>query len=148
MSAPQIALDDSPRARRTDPTTSHAAADSISAHALEDREREVLAILRGASRPVSAQQVEDEHERRVWHSGGTVQRYSPSGIRTALSQLTEAGVLEPAGETRTASGRRATTLRLVVDDDARIAALAAVEREHRLTRLRARRDHTTTKETR
>jgi hypothetical protein len=125
---------DSARARTTDPATSHEAADSISAVALEDSEREVLAIVRTATRPLCAQEIEKAHDVRFWHHE-TPTLFAMSRIRTAFKQLRDAGVIVPAGRTKTASGRSAQTyvVRLASDRHVRIWLTAA--RERRLTEV-------------
>lgn len=144
MATPTIlsaVTDDSPRARATDPTTSHEAADSISAAALEDSEREVLAIIRGASRPLCAQEIEKAHERRRW----ATQPYGLSRIRTAFKQLRDAGVLIESGSTKTTSGCTAKTYTLAPTSERAMTRRLAVYRQKRLAekadRDRARRSH-------
>lgn len=79
---------DSPRARLTDPETSHKAADSISREATEDREFEVLEILAAAKEPISDAVIHEEHEAR-YHFGLARFSYEPSSTRTARKQLQE-----------------------------------------------------------
>lgn len=113
MSTPTILSQltgDSARARLTDPETSHAAADSITLRGIRDSEAEVLGIIRGASRPICAQQVEEAHDRRAW-AGEVPYHYSPSRLRSALKKLAEAALIVKDGETRTRSKRRADTWR-------------------------------------
>lgn len=102
---------DSPRVRRSDPETSHAAADSIDADALEASEVEVLAILAAAARPMTAAAIERENLERAWQ-GRTERAWSPSRIRTALRQRARDGDIVQDGEGRTPSGRRAAAWRL------------------------------------
>ena len=98
--------------RKADPATSHEAADSLSVEALEDSEREVLAVLAVAVRPLTAEELYDAHLQR-WDAELAARRYSPSRIRTALKQLVEDGRIEKAGTGRTISGRAADTWRAV-----------------------------------
>ncbi|MFC7431017.1 MULTISPECIES: hypothetical protein [unclassified Agrococcus] len=138
---------DSARARRTDMVTSHAAADSISSQALEDREREVFAILDEAGRPLTDQEIEQIHDERVRLLGPDF-RHSPSGLRTARKQLTEGGVIEQDGWSRTLSKRDAATWRIAVVAAAtlRVRIDKAIEiRLARAAKERAERNHGTTR---
>lgn len=116
MSTPMILSQvsgDSARARLTDPTTSHQAADSISTEALEASEIEVLEVLAASRTPLSGEQIEAKHlERARLIFDGPDRLYSGSRLRTALKQLAKAGRVVPDGETRTKSGRRAVTWRI------------------------------------
>lgn len=129
---------DSARARTSDPTTSHEAADSISAAALEDSEREVLTIVRKAEAPVCAEQIEERHLRRFWQ-GDTADHWKPSRLRTALKQLVDAGAIVQQGETLTDSGRHARAWVAVDADDDAVARWLAIARERRLTAQAERR---------
>jgi hypothetical protein len=112
----QLTGDDA-RARRADGLTSQAAADSISAEALEASEVEVLTILREAGRPVTAEAVERRHAQRVWQLNG-VHQYSPSRLRTAVAQLKKKGAVVEDGVGKTTSGRAAKTMRLAMKGEA------------------------------
>lgn len=101
----------SPRARRDDPTTSHAAADSITPEGREASEIEVLAILAEARSPLTAAQIVRMHDTRVWQLAGA-RAYSDSRLRTALKQLVDDVLVVQDGEGRSKSGRRAATWRL------------------------------------
>lgn len=110
MSAPAIVTEgDSARARKTDPETSHAAADSITPEGREASELEVLTILRAATSPITAEQIESRHTSRAgW--GETPHHYTASRLRTALKQLADDNLVERTTvEGRTKSGRRAAT---------------------------------------
>ena len=114
MSVPAILsplTGDSPRARRNDPETSHAAADSISLSDREASEREVLAILATADRPLTAEQIEDRNAHRAWQ-GDALRAWSGSRIRTAVRQLADDDRIVQDGEGKTKAGRRAVTWRL------------------------------------
>lgn len=102
---------DSPRARRGDPETSHAAADSISPEALEASEVEVLAILAEAEWPLISDAIAQVNVRRAWQ-GQAERAWSASRIRTAIKQLAEAGRIVKDGEGLTDSGRRAARWRI------------------------------------
>lgn len=104
---------DNARARTTDPTASHEAADRISADSREASEREVLEILAASKHPITAQAVEKAHARRLRH-GIAPRGWATSRIRTALKQLREDEAIEIAEVLggRTTSGSRADTLRL------------------------------------
>lgn len=111
MTVPAIVPDDTSRARRADPVTSHAAADSITADDREASEREVLEILADAGGPITADAVEQVHEVRTWQ-GKTPRRWAGSRLRTAIKQLADDGRVVEAGEGKTRSGRRARTWRV------------------------------------
>ena len=80
---PQIFPDDSPRVRRSDPITSHLAADSISKSGRRDSQQHVLIDLTLYGRS-AAWQIAERAELRN-------QRWSPSRLRTALKELEEQG---------------------------------------------------------
>jgi hypothetical protein len=114
MSAPAIlspVTGDSARARKTDPETSHAAADSITPEGREASELEVLAILQAAEKPITSEQIESRHLTRSWQVAG-IHAYTGARLRTALKQLADDGHVVKDGEGRTKSGRRAATWRM------------------------------------
>lgn len=100
---------DSPRARRSDPVTSHAAADTVTSAAREASELEVLAIL--AAGRMTAEQVIKRHAYRA-SRGLAARKWTDSRLRTALSQLREKGLIEAAGFGLTETEHRATCWRL------------------------------------
>lgn len=83
-----------PRASRSDPSTSHAAAQSISG--LNERQRAVLLLYREHG------WLTDEEAEQHYH--GAPQ--SPSGLRTRRHELTEAGYLADTGMRRDTAGGR------------------------------------------
>lgn len=105
---------DSPRARRSDPVTSHEAADSISPEALEASEVEVLAILADVGRPMTAEELTKVHHLRAWN-GTAAGTWTDQRLRTALKQLRRAGRVVVDGRGKTSTGRSAEALRLAVD---------------------------------
>lgn len=115
MSAPAILSQltgDSARARIDDPETSHEAADSISRKAREDSAREVLVIIAEATTSLTAEAIYETHEARAF-MGWAERTYSPSRIRTGLSQLVDDGqVTETAERGKTKTGRSAKTWQL------------------------------------
>lgn len=115
MTAPSIlspVTGDSARARKTDPETSHAAADSITPEGREASELEVLTILREADKPITSEQIESRHLTRAWQVTG-VHAYTGARLRTALKQLADDHLVERTDvEGRTKSGRRAATWRI------------------------------------
>lgn len=114
MSAPAILpAGDTARARKTDPVTSHAAADSITPEGREASELEVLAILADETSPITAEQIESRHVQRAWQ-GQSAHTYTASRLRTALKQLADDGHVIRDGEGRTKSGRRAATWRVTL----------------------------------
>lgn len=76
---------DSPRARRSDPVTSHVAADASSR---ADSKRAVLSALR-VHKHLAAYELE-----------ALLPDWSPSRIRTALTELAEEGLVERSDRTR------------------------------------------------
>lgn len=91
---------ESPNARRTDPVTSHEAAD------LTDTARSraaVLTILRAASKPLSDEEIDRAHRTL------TLTPFTPSRMRTARHELVERGSVVAVGVTRSATGRKTTT---------------------------------------
>lgn len=97
--------DDTARARRSDPLTSHEAADSNNTAASR---REVVEVLTWAACDLSDEAIVSAHERRFL--GGRVGvRFTPSRLRTARHELAEAGVVVEVGEARTRTGRRCKT---------------------------------------
>jgi predicted transcriptional regulator len=77
--------EDSPRARRNDPLTSHAAADSSN---LADSQQAVLTALR-VHKHLAAFELET-----------VLPMWSPSRIRTALTELAKQGLVERTDSTR------------------------------------------------
>ncbi|MDN3309591.1 hypothetical protein QWJ90_01465 [Microbacterium oryzae] len=106
----QITGDDA-RARRSDPGTSHAAADSISAEHLEASEQEVLTILAAADEPLTDQAIAKRHVQRAWQLDG-VPLWTDERMRTARAQLTKKGAVVQDGHGKTEKGRRAMAWRL------------------------------------
>jgi len=102
---------DTARARRSDPDTSHAAADSISFEHLEASEQEVLAILRDAEGPLIDQVIAKRNATRAWQLTG-VPLWTPERMRTARDQLTKKGAVVHDGFGRTEKGRKAKAWRI------------------------------------
>lgn len=100
------AIDAPPRARNTDPETSHEAADSTSSKVAASQ-GEVILILSHYG-PLADHEIVAKHERLF-----VPPTYSPQRLRSARSELVEAGRVEFADEYRlTPSGRRARVWRL------------------------------------
>lgn len=101
-----LALDGvTPRSRITDPTTS---VDAGRAAQLAASQQAVLDAFLKLNRPIA------DHELVAWLNATSRQRFAESRIRTARSELTEAGaiVLVEGEETKTPSGCRAKLWRL------------------------------------
>jgi hypothetical protein len=99
------------RARRTDPATSHDAADSIDAETVADSKDEVLFLLTSFG-PMADHELVERHEREVYLN--LYRHYSPQRLRTARRELVDAGRVEAGvGWTKTPSGRKAIIWRLV-----------------------------------
>lgn len=96
--------DDSPRARRDDPVTSHEAADTTDT---AGSRLAVRRILEASSKPLA------DHEIEKVHRTLTSTPYTGQRLRTARHELVQFGVIEAAGTTRTPTGRRTRTWRLV-----------------------------------
>lgn len=95
--------EDEARARRGDPSTSQAAAESV--QDLRPRQKAVLACFQRYGTMTDEQLVELYRERRGVHEWP---RQSESGIRTRRVELERAGHLQPVGTTRLRSGRLGT----------------------------------------
>lgn len=94
-------LFDAPRARTSDPITSHEAAASIAPEDLRPRLAAVLNLL-AAFGPMT-----DELLARHYRNYPNLPKQSPSGLRTRRSELVELGLVAASGEyDYTASGRR------------------------------------------
>ena len=91
--APQILPDDTARTRRSDPVTSHEAADSNDVHGSQVS---VLLIL-SMSGPLADHELVER-----------IKDYSPSRVRTARHEMQEAGLIEYAGFDRLTAGKRRT----------------------------------------
>lgn len=92
------------RARFTDPTTSHAAARSLSEDDLRGSQRAVLACLRVYG-PGSDSTISGRYAARREAHGWP--RQSPSGLRTRRKELADAGLIVDTGDRVTLpSGRR------------------------------------------
>lgn len=93
-----------PRARRTDPQTSHEAAERV--RGVNAVQSTILMILwqRG---PMTDPQIAEHYYRRV--ADGTAPKHSESGLRTRRNELVEMGKVVPTGEkVRLNTGRYAT----------------------------------------
>ena len=98
---PAILPDDSPRARRTDPSTSHESADSNN---VTGARLEVFALM---SEPLADHELVAKHA-EVQALVGEPVTYTPQRLRTARAELTESGLVEFTGMYRlTHTGRRA-----------------------------------------
>jgi hypothetical protein len=101
MTVPQILMTgDSPRARLTDPVTSHQAADSNN---IAESTLVVLAILKGHREGLADWEV--EHDHRL--AGGD---YTGQRLRTARSELVDAGAVVNTGHMKRNFNNRRTTV--------------------------------------
>jgi hypothetical protein len=89
-----------PYARKTDPYTSHEAADSVKNFTLTQQ-----AIIRLLQSPMTDEDLVERYD--LQSRVGIAPMASPSGIRTARHALVERGVVEAAGEGRSRFGRKA-----------------------------------------
>ena len=86
-----------PRARRTDPETSHAAADSISSDQLRENQRAVARCLREHGPGTDTEWMghyQLHHEERGWPMQST------SGLRTRRKELVGRGLVIDTGDTK------------------------------------------------
>lgn len=116
MNAPMIGSTlghDTARTRKSDPLTSHAAADSISKEGREGSELEVIEILRACPASLTDHHIHQRHLKR-WQSSDAKppHLYSASRLRTARNQLLLAGVVVPDGKGTSETGRQAIAWRL------------------------------------
>lgn len=110
MTLPIVFPDDSPRARRSDPISSHEAADAT-AGSVWASQQAALDIMRAHGKPMTALQIEQIAAARELP-------YSPSRMRSTLSELVELGSVERDGFTAPPRGRRRQLWRLVGGGDA------------------------------
>ena len=81
---------DTPRARRTDPGTSHAAAGSVDRDRLPSTQRAILTMLQYGG-PMTDEQMWDR-----WHEM-LLEEISPSGLRTRRAELVAKGFVRDTG---------------------------------------------------
>lgn len=94
-----------PRARTTDPGTSHAAAASVDREAMRATQRALLSLFEEKG-PMTDEQAAAEYE-SVYANRGWPQQ-SPSGLRTRRNELVSSEALRDTGEKRALStGRKA-----------------------------------------
>ena len=92
--------------RRSDPWTSHEAAQSISWEALRKSEQSVLWVLRVyGKKGLTDPQLIDLYEKARIADG--LAQQSESGIRSRRAELVKKGLVEERGHARLPSGRRA-----------------------------------------
>jgi hypothetical protein len=93
-------------ARRTDPSTSHAAAASVGSD-LTDNQRAVMTVLRVMGRPVLDEELVREylHRYKALH----LPRQSESGLRSRRSELTAKAKLVEGEKKRMSTGRLGRT---------------------------------------
>jgi hypothetical protein len=94
---------DPPRARATDPSTSHAAAASA-AHGQSTAQAGILHVLR-TNGPLTDTALVDVYQR--YARAGIVRPQSDSGIRSRRAELVASGQVLAAGRVRLPSGRLA-----------------------------------------
>lgn len=97
-----------PRARDSDPPTSHEAADSIGTPVLRQRQQAVLVCLRNApTTGLTDHELAEVYAR--WRASTTVvPEQSPSGLRTRRKELQAMGLVLDTGERRPLpTGRKA-----------------------------------------
>lgn len=92
-----IVWPDSPRARRTDPLSSHEAADATAPHMWESQQA-TLAILQMWGMPLTSIQIEE-----IAAARGVA--FSPQRLRSALPELEEKGLVERDGFVKRPSDR-------------------------------------------
>lgn len=93
-----------PRARRTDPQTSHDAADKVE-HI--SRVQTVILLILWTRGPMTDPQIEEHYNSRV--ADGTAPMHSGSGLRTRRKELVDKGHIKATGrKVKLDSGRYAT----------------------------------------
>jgi len=92
-------VDLQPKARHTDPDTSHAAAASIKAREITQLQLFIRTILGALACE------DDELVRKVQGWSSSSKHYAPSGIRTRRAELVKMGVVESVGKVLKSSGR-------------------------------------------
>lgn len=90
-----------PRARHSDPPTSHAAAASV--RNLTAKQAAVLEVIRGSFLPISDEKLIELYDREARFMRAPPQ--SDSGIRTRRAELVDAGLVVNDGAGKTVSGR-------------------------------------------
>lgn len=108
MTLPIVFPDDAPRARATDPITSHEAADAA-AGSVWASQQAALAIIEAHGKPITALQVEGVAQIRELP-------FSSSRMRSALPELEKKDLVERAGFTSPPRGRRRQLWALVGGD--------------------------------
>ena len=94
------------RARRTDPSSSHAAAQSVTD--LTAKQQAVLRVAKVIGRFTLDGLVGRYHQEREWCIDESIPRQSDSGIRTRCHELVKAGKIIDSGERRVLiTGRKA-----------------------------------------
>ena len=93
-----------PRARRTDPVTSHEAARSIPLDSLTERQQAVLLVFQGEG-SMSDEMLLVAYRSAKWRSF-KLPKQSDSGLRTRRSELSRAGLLVPMYYGLTRAGRK------------------------------------------
>ena len=96
-------VDTGPRARQTDPETSHEAAASIKLAAITVMKKGILEALES---PRTDEELIEYFQRWGWAG-------SPSGIRTRRSELEKSGQVREVGKSKTESGRRCGVFQVV-----------------------------------
>lgn len=96
---------DKARARRNDPDTSHAAAQSV--RGLTGKQTAVLTCLKRAARPLTDQEMALLYE--ALRTDEEWPEQSPSGLRTRRKELVEKGHVVSIGKRRLDTGRLART---------------------------------------
>lgn len=91
-----------PKARTTDPQTSHEAAESV--QHLTQTQMGILNVLSISRYPLTDQEIASIYQSQVRHKLAPMA--SESGLRSRRAELTELGLVVPKGFGRTASGRR------------------------------------------
>lgn len=104
LRVPQILPDDSARTRKSDPVTSHQAADAT-AHKVHPSQQYVLDTLMWYG-PMADHELVEFHENEVAVNGGT--RYSASRLRSARAEQVKFGNIEDSGVRTTTPGGGAT----------------------------------------
>lgn len=99
----------SARARRNDPSTSHAAAASVGGGDLTENQRAVMFVLRLSSEPILDEELVGRYEQTQRTPAYKLPRQSQSGIRSRRSEIANLGLLVEGEKRRMTTGRLGRT---------------------------------------
>ena len=104
-----------PRARNTDPKTSHDAAATISKTKLRETQKAVLDVL-GILGSATDEQLVDEYSRLSNIGHFYIPMQTASGIRTRRKELADRGLIKNVGRQKMSTGNMANVWRKIEED--------------------------------